>query len=79
MGVRVQNDDFDIAEEIKHFRKKGGDIGAIVSFIGLVRDHFKGQKIHSMTLEHYLVGDPALSVNADVCQFYTEYDHFEPA
>lgn len=53
MSARVQTEDFNIADEIAQFRQKGGDVGAIVSFTGLVRDHFKGETIHSMTLEHY--------------------------
>ncbi|MGA9602672.1 MAG: molybdenum cofactor biosynthesis protein MoaE [Methyloceanibacter sp.] len=49
--IRVQHEDFDIGAEIA--RLKGGrtDIGAIVSFIGTVRDQMGA--VDEMMLEHY--------------------------
>lgn len=49
----VQSQDFDIAAEISKLRQGRTDIGAIVSFTGLVRDFHGDQKIHKMTLEHF--------------------------
>jgi molybdopterin synthase catalytic subunit len=49
--IRIQQEDFDVGAEIA--RLKGGrtDIGAIVSFIGTVRD--QAGAVEEMTLEHY--------------------------
>jgi len=51
--VRVQREDFDIGAEIAAFRRADPGIGAIASFIGLVRDVNEGDAITGMTLEHY--------------------------
>jgi molybdopterin synthase catalytic subunit len=52
--IRVQQEDFDPGEEIERLRgKPQGSAGAMVSFIGLVRDLNEGDAIAGMTLEHY--------------------------
>jgi len=51
--VRVQREDFDIGAEIAAFRRADPGIGAIASFIGLVRDVNDGAAVAGMTLEHY--------------------------
>ena len=53
MPVRVQRENFDIGAEIAAFRRADPGIGAIASFIGLVRDLNDGEAVASMTLEHY--------------------------
>ncbi|OGA30977.1 MAG: molybdenum cofactor biosynthesis protein MoaE [Betaproteobacteria bacterium RIFCSPLOWO2_12_FULL_62_13b] len=53
MSVRVQREDFDIGAEIAAFRRADPGIGAIASFIGLVRDVNDGDAVAGMTLEHY--------------------------
>ena len=53
MSVRVQTEDFDIGVEIAQLRKGNPKIGAIASFIGLVRDMNEGDDVSTMTLEHY--------------------------
>ena len=53
MTVRVQREDFDIGAEIAAFRRADPAIGAIASFIGLVRDVNEGDVVAGMTLEHY--------------------------
>lgn len=53
MAVRVQREDFDIGAEIAAFRGADPAIGAIASFIGLVRDVNDGDAVAGMTLEHY--------------------------
>jgi molybdopterin synthase catalytic subunit len=53
MAVRVQREDFDIGAEIAAFRRADPGIGAIASFIGLVRDANAGEAVAGMTLEHY--------------------------
>ena len=53
MSIRIQTEDFDLSEELKHLRAGRHDIGAIVSFLGTVRDIHDGETILSMELEHY--------------------------
>jgi molybdopterin synthase catalytic subunit len=53
VSVRVQREDFDIGAEIAAFRRADPGIGAIASFIGLVRDVNEGHAVAGMTLEHY--------------------------
>ncbi len=53
MSVRVQREDFDVGAEVRALSAGRTDIGAVVTFTGLVRGEAKGQPITSMTLEHY--------------------------
>ena len=53
MAVRVQAADFDLGEEIARFRASNPKIGAVASFIGLVRDINEGDRVSEMELEHY--------------------------
>ena len=50
MAVRVQREDFDLGAELEAMRAGRVDIGALVSFSGLVRD---GGDLVAMELEHY--------------------------
>jgi molybdopterin synthase catalytic subunit len=52
--IRVQQEDFDPGAELERLRGNlQGSAGAVVSFIGLVRDLNEGADITGMTLEHY--------------------------
>jgi len=52
--IRVQTEDFDPGVETEQLRHRNkGQAGAIVSFIGLVRDLNAGDTVTQMTLEHY--------------------------
>lgn len=51
--VSVQAADFDIAAEIAAMRRGNPKIGAIASFVGVVRDINEGEAVATMTLEHY--------------------------
>ena len=53
MAVRVQREDFDLGAEVKALTAGRDDIGALVTFSGLVRGTAQGAKITSMELEHY--------------------------
>ncbi|OUS07178.1 molybdenum cofactor biosynthesis protein MoaE [Rhodobacterales bacterium 52_120_T64] len=53
MSVSVQAADFDVGAEIKALANGRTDIGAVVTFTGLVRDMAGGEKIADMELEHY--------------------------
>lgn len=53
MTVRVQTEDFDVSEEIARLRKGNKKVGAVASFVGIVRDLNDGDAVASLTLEHY--------------------------
>jgi molybdopterin synthase catalytic subunit len=53
MSVRVQVQDFDAGAEIAALRRANPKIGAVASFIGVVRDVNEGDAVSDMTLEHY--------------------------
>ena len=53
MTVRVQTADFDIGVEIAAMRRGNPKVGAVASFIGVVRDLNEGDHVAEMTLEHY--------------------------
>lgn len=53
MSVRVQEQDFDVSAELALMRKGNPKIGAIASFVGVVRDINEGDSVATMTLEHY--------------------------
>ncbi len=52
-SVSVQTADFDIGAEIDALTAGDREIGAVVSFTGLVREMVGGSAISSMELEHY--------------------------
>ncbi len=51
--IRVQQADFDVGAEISMLRKGNPAIGAVVSFVGCVRDMNEGDNVGLMYLEHY--------------------------
>jgi len=53
MTVRIQTADFDLSAEIAALRSGDLEVGAIVSFVGTVRDMNEGSQVNSMELEHY--------------------------
>ncbi|MEW6562657.1 MAG: molybdenum cofactor biosynthesis protein MoaE [Pseudomonadota bacterium] len=53
MSIAVQHDDFDFAAEYAALRNRHRETGAIVSFVGLVRDFSDAQTVQHIELEHY--------------------------
>ncbi len=53
MHVRVQEADFDLGTELTALRANDARVGALASFLGLVRDLNDGASVSEMTLEHY--------------------------
>jgi molybdopterin synthase catalytic subunit len=51
--VRVQTGDFDLSEEVARLRAANPKVGAIVTFVGAVRDLNDGAEVSAMELEHY--------------------------
>ncbi len=52
MIIRVQEEDFDVTEINRQLLGERCDVGAITSFIGLVRE-LPDEALKAMTLEHY--------------------------
>ena len=52
-AIRVQTVDFDLNIEVAAIRAGNPRIGAIASFIGLVRDVNDGSGVSTLSLEHY--------------------------
>jgi len=51
--VRVQTADFDVSAELAALRASDARIGALVTFVGTVRDMNDGASVAEMELEHY--------------------------
>ncbi|MBL4794622.1 MAG: molybdopterin synthase catalytic subunit MoaE [Pseudomonadales bacterium] len=51
--VIVQEACFDSGQEVQRLQSQSSKIGAVVSFIGVMRDFNNGSDVESMTLEHY--------------------------
>ena len=51
--IRIQEADFDVAQEIAALSEGRTDIGAVVSFSGICRGSENGEPIAALTLEHY--------------------------
>ena len=51
--IRIQENDFDVSAEIAALRKGDPRVGAVVTFLGTVRDINEGSQIKGMALEHY--------------------------
>jgi molybdopterin synthase catalytic subunit len=53
MPIKIQENDFDVSAEIAALRKGDPRVGAVVTFLGTVRDMNDGSQVKGMTLEHY--------------------------
>src|SRR5215218_9264081 len=51
--IRIQQADFDVAQEIAALSKGRTDVGAVVSFSGICRGTEGAEPIAALTLEHY--------------------------
>ena len=58
--ILVQSEDFSLGAEVDALRCGNAGIGAIASFVGLVRDSNDGAGVSTLTLEHY----PAMTKKA---------------
>jgi len=52
MTVKVQTEDFEVSQALSLLRQNAG-VGAIVSFVGYVRDLNDGSNVAELMLEHY--------------------------
>jgi molybdopterin synthase catalytic subunit len=53
MTVKIQTEDFDLSAEVARLRAGEARAGAVVSFVGVVRDFNEGAGVAEMELEHY--------------------------
>ena len=53
MKISVQTEDFDAGAELAQMRLAHPEVGALVSFVGQVRDLNDGAMVSGMHLEHY--------------------------
>ncbi|KQQ40020.1 molybdenum cofactor biosynthesis protein MoaE [Duganella sp. Leaf126] len=51
--VRIQTEDFDLTTEVARLRAANPKIGAVVTFVGAVRDLNDGTSVAELELEHY--------------------------
>ena len=73
MTVRVQTQDFDVGLELTQLRLARKDVGAVVSFIGQVRDFNEGDTVSQLSLEHY-PGMTEKALTAIVAQAQSRWD-----
>jgi molybdopterin synthase catalytic subunit len=73
MPVRIQTEDFDAGVELAKLRAGDPKVGAVVAFIGTVRDVNDGSGVTAMTLEHY-PGMTERSLEAIVVQARERWD-----
>jgi molybdopterin synthase catalytic subunit len=76
MSVRVQTEDFDAGAEIARLRGGNPKIGAIASFIGVVRDLNDGETVAGMTLEHY-PGMTERSIEKIIAEARSRWEFFD--
>ncbi|HIE40181.1 MAG TPA: molybdenum cofactor biosynthesis protein MoaE [Thiomicrorhabdus sp.] len=51
--IKIQQYDFDLTTEVLALRQGRKNIGAVVSFVGTVRDINEGDEVTTLELEHY--------------------------
>ncbi len=76
MAVRVQTQDFDLSTEVANLRMHTPKVGAIVTFVGTVRDLNEGEQVAEMELEHY-PGMTEKALEEIVAQALARWDLFD--
>jgi molybdopterin synthase catalytic subunit len=74
--IRIQETDFDLTTEVKVLRKDDPRVGAVVTFVGTVRDLNDGSQVQGMTLEHY-PGMTEKSLEEIIVQARTRWDLYK--
>ena len=69
----VQTEDFDLSAETLALRASDGGIGAVVSFVGTVRDGADGSPVTLMELEHY-PGMTEAAIEAMIDEAHRRFD-----
>ncbi|SEL66084.1 molybdopterin synthase catalytic subunit [Roseateles sp. YR242] len=71
--VSIQTEDFDLSAETLALRADDGGVGAVVSFVGTVRDAADGTPVRLMELEHY-PGMTEAAIEAMVEEAFSRFD-----
>ena len=53
MKIAIRHEDFDAGAEARALSEGNASVGAVASFVGLVRERNEGSAVSTMTLEHY--------------------------
>jgi len=73
--VSIQTEDFDLTQEIANLRANDKRVGAVCSFIGIVRDRNDGSDVSSMELEHY-PGMTEKAIEAMIDEAHRRFDMY---
>ncbi|NJM44547.1 MAG: molybdenum cofactor biosynthesis protein MoaE, partial [Brachymonas sp.] len=73
--VIIQTQDFDLAIEIAALRAADKRVGAVCSFIGMVRDRNDGSAVSELELEHY-PGMTEKSIEGMIDEAHKRFDIF---
>jgi molybdopterin synthase catalytic subunit len=76
MGVRIQTEDFDLNAEIAALRMANPKVGAVASFVGVVRDLNDGDVVSNLFLEHY-PGMTEKSLEDIITKAHARWDFFD--
>src|ERR1043165_6096450 len=71
--VCIQTGDFDVGAETSALRTGDGGVGAVVAFVGTVREHSSGEAVSAMELEHY-PGMTEAAIEAMVDDAFARFD-----
>ena len=71
--VSIQTADFDLSTEATALRAADGGVGAVVAFVGTVRDRSDGAGVSQMELEHY-PGMTEKAIEAMIDQAFARFD-----
>jgi len=71
--VCIQTGDFDVGAETSALRTGDGGVGAVVAFVGTVREHSSGEAVSAMELEHY-PGMTEAAIEAMVDEAFARFD-----
>ena len=71
--VFIQVEDFNLGIEAAALRARDGGVGAVVAFVGTVREHGRGADVSAMELEHY-PGMTEAAIEAMVDAAFARFD-----
>jgi molybdopterin synthase catalytic subunit len=71
--VSVQTEDFDLSVEVSKLRALDKRVGAVCSFVGIVRDINDGDHVRELELEHY-PGMTEKSIEATIDAAFQRFD-----
>jgi len=73
VSIRIQTGDFDLGAEVAALRAADPAVGAVVAFVGCVRDRNDGSEVSAMELEHY-PGMTETAIEATLAEARARFD-----